>query len=76
MTRFRARPRVIEAWPWYPGRSVPGVGETAGGRSYVVTIHRQRVYLEPGDWVVPESDGVHHRVIKPDEMASGYDPID
>jgi hypothetical protein len=93
MTRFRSRPREIEAEPWYPGREVPGVFveevyATIGGRghgeqtfrqpdrSYVVTIHGQRAYLAPGDWVVREEDGVHHRVIKPDEMAARYDPID
>jgi hypothetical protein len=93
MTRFRARPLVIEAWPWYPGREVPGVfvqdpyrrhlevmeSPLPPGlpvRHFVVTADHRLVYLEPGDWVVPEADGVHHRVIKPDEMASGYDPID
>jgi hypothetical protein len=93
MTRFRARPLVIEAWPWYPGREVPGVFvedpyRREGGamepdlppglpaRHFVVTADHRRVYLEPGDWVVPESDGVHHRVIRPGAMASGYDPID
>jgi hypothetical protein len=44
-------------------------------RHFVVTIHRQRVYLEPGDWVVPESDGIHHYPIKPDEMVKRYEPI-
>jgi hypothetical protein len=84
---------VIEAWPWYPGREVPGVfvedpyrrepdmpgPDLPPGlpvRHFVVTAGRRLVYLEPGDWVVAEPDGMHHRVIGPDEMASGYDPID
>lgn len=31
---------------------------------YVVTIHKQRVYLVDGDWVAKEPDGVHFYPIK------------
>jgi hypothetical protein len=85
--RFRSKPREIEATQWFPGREIPGVivddpyrrnpeAQAPEQRYFVVTIHRQAVRLEPGDWVVPESDGEHHYPIKPDEMAARYDPID
>jgi hypothetical protein len=73
--RFRTRLREIEAEQWFPGKEVPGVSETVDGEFYVVTIHGQRAYLAPGDWVVPESDGVHNYPIKSYEMAARYDPI-
>ena len=34
---------------------------------YVVTIHDQRCYLTPGDWIIPEPDGVHFYPCKPDK---------
>jgi hypothetical protein len=45
-----------EGWAQDPGPP-PGLPT----RHFVVTIHRQRAYLDPGDWVVPESDGEHHQ---------------
>jgi hypothetical protein len=43
-------------------------------RHFVVTAHRQRVYLEPGDWVIAEPDGVHHYPCKPDIFRAIYKP--
>lgn len=43
---------------------------------YVVTIHGQRCYIEPGDWIIPEPDGVHYYPCKPDIFAATYEPID
>lgn len=45
-------------------------------RHMVVTAHGQAVYLEPGDWVVPEPDGVHFYPVKPDIFAATYEPVD
>ena len=33
-------------------------------RYYVVTAHEQKAYLEPGDWIVQEPDGVHYYPVK------------
>lgn len=50
-------------------------------RYFVVTIHRQRAYLDPGDWVITEPDDLHHYPCKPDVFADRYeataaDPIE
>jgi hypothetical protein len=44
-------------------------------RHYVITIHGQRAYLDPGDWVITEPDGVHHYPCKPDIFAATYEPV-
>jgi hypothetical protein len=90
--RFRSKVREIEAEQWFDGKPVKGVhGGFPGQRrervcypegAYditgpsVVTIHGHVTPIAPGDWVAPESDGVHFYPIKPDEMALRYDPID
>lgn len=43
---------------------------------HVYTMHGgQVVYLEPGDWVVPEPDGTHYYPIKDDVMKANYEQI-
>ena len=44
-------------------------------RFYVVTIHRQKVYLEPGDYVVTEPDGQHFYPVKPDIFTARWEPV-
>jgi hypothetical protein len=74
----------------HPGVRAEASYATIGGRGggsqtvrqpdnhYVTTIHGQKAYLEPGDWVVTEPDGVHHYPVKPDvfekrwELVRGY----
>lgn len=79
MSRYKSRPRTIEAEQYFEGGEddpvyVPGVcrcdlalevGETI--RPHVHTAHSgQRVDLEHGDYVVPEPDGRGYYPIKPD----------
>jgi hypothetical protein len=45
-------------------------------RHFVVTIHRQRAYLDPGDWVVPESDGKHHDIVKDAIFQANYEAVE
>jgi len=45
-------------------------------RWYVVTIHGQRAYLSPGDYVVTEKDGLHHYPCKPDIWEAGHELIE
>jgi len=42
---------------------------------YVVAIHGQKAYLEPGDWVVTEPDGKHQYPVKPDIFAARWEPL-
>jgi hypothetical protein len=79
MPIFRKRPLAVQADQWFPGREVAGVAAEPrpGGdppRHYVVTIHGQRAYLEPGDWVIAECDGIHHYPCKQDVFKATYVP--
>lgn len=55
----------------------PGVQFDHGaGRAYIETMHAgQRVFLEKGDWILPEPDGVHFYPCKPDIFAASYEAI-
>jgi hypothetical protein len=78
--KFRKKPVIIEAAQWFPGREVPGVREQwykgLPTRYYVVTMHEQRVYLSPGDWVIAEPDGEHFYPCKPEVFAATYEPVE
>jgi len=76
MPRFRSRPTEITAEQFLPPHYIPrGVKIENGGRAFVTTIHEQRVYLERGDWIVPEPDGIHFYPIKPDIFEKKYELI-
>lgn len=86
MPLFRKKALVIRAEQFDGVNGVPGVywevpianasGVCAESRPYVVTIHRQRAYLEIGDWVVPEPDGKHYYPVKDDVMRQNYDRVE
>jgi len=85
VAKYQKRPVVVEAMQFfYDGPSVPGVfyprkssdGKTWIGNAYVMTIHQQRVYLQNGDWVITEPDGLHHYPCKPDIFAATYEAIE
>lgn len=50
----------------------PGVGIDYHG-CFVTTVHEQKAYLAPGDWILPEPDGVHFYPCKPDIFAKTYE---
>ena len=84
MPKFVKKPIVIDAEPaLYGGLRVPGVfypsvsedGQTHIGDAFVVTSHEQRVYLQNGDWVIPELDGEHYYPCKPDIFEATYLPV-
>jgi len=79
MAKFRKKPVVIEAvqFDGNPAHDPSGVWRREeDGSPYVVTIHDQRCYLAPGDWIVPEPDGVHYYPVKPDIFAATYDAVE
>ena len=85
MGLYRKKLVVIEAVQWFPGMMFRGLccgpcglndffGETA---PHVHTIHNHgnhTVYLEAGDWILPEPDGEHFYPCKPDIFAATYEP--
>ena len=87
MPKYRKKPIEVEAVQWPgPWAQVPGVCvETVAGnpsaiggelvRHYVVTIHGQRAYLAPGDWVITEPNNENHYPCKDDVFRATYDPV-
>ena len=78
MAKFKRISTVVECEQWLPGKQVKGVicppeelGDTA---PYVVTIHNQKVFIEPGDWILPEPDGLHYYPVKPEIFVNTYEP--
>lgn len=45
-------------------------------RHYVVTAQGQNVYIENGEWIVDEGDGVHHYPIKDEIFRAKYEPVE
>lgn len=83
-SKFRKKSKVIEAEQFfYDKPPIDGVfypevsadGKTYIGDAYVVTVHNQRVYLQNGDWILPEPDGEHFYPCKPDIFADSYEAI-
>jgi hypothetical protein len=75
MPRFRKIPVEIEAVQFDGMNDPAGVLRREEDHApYVVTIHGQRCYIQVGDWIVPEPDGVHFYPIKPDIFAATYEP--
>ena len=76
--KFRKKPVEVEANQFLGNQASDPVGvfRREEDRSpYVVTIHDQRCYIEPGDWILPEPDGVHYYPVKPAIFAATYDPV-
>jgi hypothetical protein len=90
MARFKRRPTFIEAEQFRVGGGhvIPagvcvktdcGVQQGLGGppRPHVHTMHaNQVVILADGDWVVPESDGVHFYPVNDEVMRQTYERLD
>lgn len=85
MGKFRKKPIVIEAEQYAPNMEVlpKGVTEESTGSdltghisAYVITIHLQKCYIQPGDWIIPEPDGIHYYPVKPDIFAATYEAVD
>jgi len=78
--KFRKKPVVVEAEQWFPGKSHPGVWCDREGpdknKPYVITIHNQRAYLAPGDWIIPEPKPGLYYPCKPDIFEATYEPVE
>ncbi len=75
--KFRSKPIEVEAFQWLGSGNPSHPAVYCGDDQlwYVVTIHGQRAYLAPGDWVITEPDGKHHYPCKPDIFAARYQKI-
>ncbi len=84
MPKYRKKPVVIEAVQWFPDKEIKGVcfGPCAlndfDGLAIprIHTMHaKQTVFLEPGDWVIGEPDGIHFYPCKPDIFEQTYEQV-
>ena len=76
MPKFRKIPVEIEAVQFDGVNDPIGVWRRDEDLTpYVVTIHGQRCYIQAGDWIVPEPDGVHFYPVKPDIFTATYEPV-
>ena len=76
MPTFRKKPVLVDAVQFTGNNEPAGVFREEDGRPYVVTIHEQRCYLEPSDWILPEPDGVHFYPVKHDVFVNTYEPAE
>jgi hypothetical protein len=89
VAKFRSRPAVIEAEQWWPGREIPGVqwekeytvedadvGRRVREGPYVLTAHRERAHLSPGDWVIKEPKGDGYYPCKPAVFMKRWEPLE
>lgn len=77
MAIFRSKPVEIEAWQYHPKRLVRGVCNCdANAIDHLHTMHNdQIVFLEDGDWIVPEPVPNRFYPIKPDVFAKKYELV-
>ncbi len=74
--QYRKKAVAVEAvrFTGAPAEDPPGVRRRPeDGAPYVVTIHDQRCYVEPGDVIITEPDGDHHYPVRPDIFAATYE---
>lgn len=81
MPKFRSKPSEITAEQWFPDNGAtkgvhwerrPGI-EDELLIPYVITVHEQRAYLAPGDWIIPEPKQDRFYPCKPDIFAARYE---
>lgn len=75
MPKFRKIPVEIYAEQFDGTNLLKGMDWDMGG-AYVRTIHNnQQCYVMPGDWIIPEPDGIHFYPCKPDIFKKAYEKV-
>jgi hypothetical protein len=79
MAKYRKKPVIVDVVGQFDGHTLlPGMDWDEYGQSaYVTTIHEnQRVYVEKGDWILPEPDGKHFYPVKDEVFKSTYELVE
>ena len=75
--RYKKKPVIVEAYQWFlKDEETRGVFRDSCGMEIIYcvrTIHDQKAYLDDGDWVITEPDGIHHYPCKPDIFEATYE---
>ena len=76
MAQYRSkRIKVIEAEQFWPDKPWPKSVQISDQGPCVTTIHGQRAFLNPGDWIITEPGGYYHYPCKPEIFADTYEPV-
>jgi hypothetical protein len=73
--------RVIEAEQYFPGKETPGVTLLPSPSPFeesfpvVTTMYNHVLRIEPGDWIIKESDGIHYYPCKPEIFDKLYERL-
>ncbi|KKM72918.1 hypothetical protein LCGC14_1415710 [marine sediment metagenome] len=73
MARYKKRPVIVEAEQFLEGQPLPRGVQLVDGYASIITIHNQKAYLQYGDWVIAEPDGIHFYPCKPDIFEQTYE---
>lgn len=87
MEKYRSKSHIVSAQQWRPGVTILGVwretldeammrADNSTPRYFVIDRRDQRVYLEPGDWVIKETDGARCTAVKAAEFGANYERVD
>jgi len=74
--KYRSKPKIIEAFQWFPNLIQDVVMFDPKNKPYVTTIHGQITYVEAGDFIITEPDGIHHYPCKPEIFVNSYEKVD
>ena len=72
--KYRKRSLIVEANQFDGETRLDGVSWNSSYQAYVTTIHNQKVFIEKGDWILPEPDGKHYYPVKDDIFKATYTP--
>lgn len=70
---------MIDAEQWISNKDVKGICRTRehSQSAHVHTIHNnQIVFVEDGDWIIPEPEGIHFYPCKPDIFEATYELVE
>ena len=77
--KYRSKPVEIEANQFLKRGECPlGVRTDEDGSHCVVTIHGDKICVEPGDWIIledPPGDGTRAYPCKPDVFLRKYEKV-
>ena len=79
MPLYRRKPTTVDAEQFVdfdmPPRGVEFHGTLALNQHTVTTMQGRTVAVEPGEWIVAESDGAHYYPIADAEFRRIYEPV-
>lgn len=87
MAKYRAIPKIVEAFQWREG-TLNDAGNNPNDvvkhgyidlervGFYVTTIHGQKTHVKEDDWIITEPDGEHHYPCKPEIFERDYELVE